>query len=151
MSFDLWLILSHTYATFTWVRFLLVNPPTCTGSSWHIWRKLFYCTALILCLLGLALIWLVFSSVSTLTRKWLKYRKRIIEPTSGSQPSSASDGKNVPQHQSPQRCRLKSLDTFRGYVYPLICITQDICFRTYSYPLILYLIMPVKRIPHHQL
>ncbi|XP_021935257.1 heparan-alpha-glucosaminide N-acetyltransferase isoform X2 [Zootermopsis nevadensis] len=80
---------------------------------------------LILCLMGLAIIWLLFLSGSSVTRKWLDYRRRIIEPTSGSQVASASDGKNVSQHQSPQRLRLKSLDTFRGISVVLMIFVND--------------------------
>lgn len=74
----------------------------------------FWSTALVLCLLGLALIWLTCSLVSSGIRKWLKHRKRIIEPTSGSQSATFPDGKVSSQHQTPQKCRLKCLDTFRG-------------------------------------
>lgn len=80
---------------------------------------------LFLCLLGLALIWLTCSLVSSGTRKWLKRRKRIIEPTSGSQSATFSDGKALSQQQTPLKRRLKSLDTFRGICIVLMIFVND--------------------------
>lgn len=80
---------------------------------------------IVLCLLGVVLIWTICCLVSRGVRRYLKHRNRNIEPTSGSQSARASEEKTTAQQQPPRSNRLKSLDTFRGISIVLMIFIND--------------------------
>ncbi|PSN35838.1 hypothetical protein C0J52_15490 [Blattella germanica] len=80
---------------------------------------------LLICALGLALIWVICSLVSFLISKWIRHRKTIILPTSSQQTPPTTENKEIGRPSAPQRQRLKSLDTFRGISIVLMIFVND--------------------------
>ncbi|XP_047119724.1 heparan-alpha-glucosaminide N-acetyltransferase-like [Schistocerca piceifrons] len=78
---------------------------------------------LVICILGLLVLWIVSAGIPFITNRWFK-KNRIITPTTQQMDSLPRAEKDQNQQQQAKQ-RLKSLDTFRGISIVLMIFVND--------------------------